>query len=222
VVLFIQTPQGIWNGAAGFSEMETSTRMKPVNLFDAASVTKIYTAAAIMLLVEDRVLELDANISRYLPDTVYGRLPNGTSATVRQLLDHTSGIPDFSGTPRYMADLYADPMGEYPVEKLLGYVYEQSPVGPAGTVSSYSNTNYFLLAMMQDSGCGLDVNETGYGKEIGRSGDDLGAQIQIEYFPDSKSTIVLLMNAGDSGNPGNVFRRLWDEVLNAALGDDAS
>jgi D-alanyl-D-alanine carboxypeptidase len=320
VVLFVQTPQGIWNGAAGFAEIETSTRMQPVNLFDAASVTKIYTAAATMLLVEDRVLELNANISRYLPDTVYGRLPNGTSATVRQLLDHSSGIPDFSGTPRYMTDLYADPMGEYPLEKLLGYVYEQSPVGPAGTVYSYSNTNYFLLAMimdnaagdhakiiserilkplglkatyykneagwpsppgmvnsyedlegdgnlmnvtavgvhladffmgnagliassadfagflqnllggtivgreslamMRDSGCGLDVNYTGYGKEIGRSGDDLGAQIQIEYFPDGKSTIVLLMNAGNNGNPGDVFRRLWDEVLNAVLGDE--
>jgi CubicO group peptidase (beta-lactamase class C family) len=105
-------------------------------------------------------------------------------------------------------------------------------MGNAGLIASSADFARFLqnllggnivgresLAMMQDSGCGLDVNETGYGKEIGRSGNDLGAQIQVVYFPDSKSTIVLLMNAGDSGNPGDVFRRLWDDALNAALSD---
>jgi D-alanyl-D-alanine carboxypeptidase len=317
VVLYVQTPQGLWNGAAGFAKIETATRMQPTNLFDAASVTKVYTAAAVMLLVEDRVIELDATISRYLPDTVCSRLPNGTTATVRQLLNHTSGIPDFSGTPRYLADLYADPMGEYPVEKLLGYVYEQAPVGPAGTVTSYSNTNYFLLAMimdcvagshakiiserilkpaglkatyykneaeypsppgmvdsyediagdgnlmnvtaigvhlaeffmgnagliassadfarflnnllggkvvgpeslamMRDSSCGLDVNYTGYGYEIGRSGSDFGALIKVSYFPDSNATIVLLMNAGEGGGLGSLFWNLWGEALSVAL-----
>jgi D-alanyl-D-alanine carboxypeptidase len=318
VVLYVETPEGLWNGAAGYAKIETSTRMLPTHLHDAASVTKVYTAAAVMLLVEDSVIALDAEISRYLPDTVYGRLPNGTSATVRQLLDHTSGIPDFGGTPRYMADLYADPMGQYPVEKLLGYVYEQPPAGPAGTVHCYSNTNYFLLAMimdnvvgnhakiinerilqplglkatyyknesglpqppgpvnayhyfeeydslmnmtainehlaeffmgnagliassadfagfiknllggkvvgpeslaaMRDSGCGLNVTETGYGKGIEQSGSDFGSLIQVVHFPDSKSTIVLLMNAGDSGIFGSLFWNLWGEAMNAALG----
>jgi D-alanyl-D-alanine carboxypeptidase len=319
VVLFVQTPQGRWNGAAGYAKIETSTRMLPTHIHDAASVTKIYTAAAVMLLVEDSVLELDAKISRYLPESRYDSLPNGTTATVRQLLDHTSGIPDFSGAPNYMSDFYNDPMGEYPLERLLGYIYEQSPVGPAGTVYSYSNANYLLLALimdysagshakiiserilkplgltatyykneagfprppgmvdcyqyfegdsiltnitdfsvhgseifmgnaglmassadfarfiqyllggrivgqesltaMRDSGLGLDGIETEYGKAIGRSGDDFGAMIQVWFFPDKKSTIVLLMNGGDSGNLGNLFRNLWNEVLIAALSE---
>jgi D-alanyl-D-alanine carboxypeptidase len=318
VVLFVQTPQGIWNGAAGYAKIETSTRMLPTHLHHAASVTKMYTATAIMLLVEDRVIELDAKISRYLPKTIYDRLPNGNTATVRQLLGHTSGIPDFSGAFRYDLDFYNDPMGEYPLEKLLDYLYGQSPVGPAGTVFYYSNANYLLLALimdyaagshakiiseriiqplglnatyykneagyprppglvnsyqdlagdgkimnvtdiagdisgfignagliassadyarfiqnllggrivgresltaMQDSGLGLDVTETDYGKEIGHCGSDFGSLIDVCYFPDNNSTIVLLMNAGDSGNVGSLFWQLWDEVLNVALSD---
>jgi hypothetical protein len=43
--------------------------------------------------------------------------------------------------------------------------------------------------------------------------------IQVGFFPDKKSTIVLLMNGGDSGNLGNLFRNLWNEVLIAALSE---
>jgi hypothetical protein len=105
-------------------------------------------------------------------------------------------------------------------------------MGNAGLIASSADFARFLqnllggkivgresLAAMVDSGCGLDVNYTGYGKEIGHSGSDFGSQIQVVYFPDSKSTIVLLTNVGDSGNPGNLFRNLWDDVLNAVFGD---
>jgi D-alanyl-D-alanine carboxypeptidase len=317
VVLYVQTSQGIWNGAAGYAKIETSTRMLPTHLHHAASVTKVYTAAAVMLLVEDGDIELDAKISRYLPEKVYSRIPNGSTATVRQLLDHTSGIPDFGGVLRYDLDFYNDPMGEYSLDKLLEYLHGQSPAGPAGTVYFYSNANYLLLALimdyvagshakiiserilqplglratyykneagypkppglvnsyqdlagdgrimnvsdiaadisgfmgnagliassadfagfiqgllggrvvdseslaiMRDFGCGLDIFETDYGNGIGHCGSDFGSLIQVCSFPDRNATIVVLMNAGESGNLGDLFWNLWDEVLNAALG----
>jgi D-alanyl-D-alanine carboxypeptidase len=150
VVLLARTPAGLWNGAAGYAKLETADRMLPTHLHHAASVTKMYTATAAMILAEDGVLDLDATISEYLPDTVCSRIPNATDATVRQLLNHTSGIPDFSGDLAYDLDFMSDPLGEYSPERLLSYLYGQSAWSSPGTHFFYSNANYYLLALTLD------------------------------------------------------------------------
>jgi D-alanyl-D-alanine carboxypeptidase len=151
VVLLAHTPDGLWNGAAGYAKIETEDAMLPTHRHHAASVTKMYTAAAVMLLVEDGVLELDERISEYLPEAVYGPIPNGSEATVRQLLNHTSGIPDFSGDLAYDLDFLNDPLGEYPVSRLLSYLHGQSAWSSPGAHYFYSNANYLLLALIIDS-----------------------------------------------------------------------
>lgn len=151
VVLFVKTPEGLWNGAAGYACIETGERMTPTHRFHGASVTKMYTATAVMLLVEDGLLELDAPIRKYLPEDVWRRIPNGDQATVRQLLSHRSGIPDFKGDLRYDLDFLNNPFGELSTERLLGYLYGQSPWAAPGERYFYSNANYVLLAMIVDA-----------------------------------------------------------------------
>jgi D-alanyl-D-alanine carboxypeptidase len=150
VVLFVRTTEGQWNGADGYAKVETRLPMLPTHRHHAASVTKMYTATAALLLAEDGVIDLDARISQYLPETVYGRIPNGSSATVRQLLGHTSGIPDFSGDLTYDLDFLNDPLGSYPPERLLSYLHGQSPWSAPGDSYFYSNANYLLLALLMD------------------------------------------------------------------------
>lgn len=149
VVLLVRTPQGQWNGAAGYAKIETAEPMLPTHRHFAASVTKMYTAAAVLLLAEDGIIELDAKISQYLPAAVYGDIPNGADATVRQLLGHTSGIPGFDVLD-YDLDTLNDPMGSYPPERMLSYVKGQSPIFAPGTGYFYSNVNYLLLALIMD------------------------------------------------------------------------
>ena len=150
VVLLVRTPEGEWNGAAGYAKLETAEPMLPSHRHHAASVTKMYTAVATLLLVEDGAIDLDARIARYLPEEVYGPIPNGSEATVRQLLSHTSGIPDFSGDIAYDLDFLSDPMGAFPAERLLSYLHGQTAWSTPGTSYWYSNANYFLLAMIMD------------------------------------------------------------------------
>jgi D-alanyl-D-alanine carboxypeptidase len=71
-------------------------------------------------------------------------------ATVRQLLRHTSGIPDFSAALAYDLDFMSDPLGSYPPERLLSYLYGQSAWSSPGTHFFYSNANYYLLALAMD------------------------------------------------------------------------
>lgn len=150
VVLLVRTPQGQWNGAAGYAKLETHDPTWPTHRFHAASVTKMYTAAAILLLAEDGSIDLDARISTYLPSSVYERIPNGAQATVRQLLSHRSGIPDFSGDLRYDLDFLNDPFGSYPPARLLSYLERQSAFSAPGTRYFYSNANYYVLSLIAD------------------------------------------------------------------------
>ena len=135
--------------------------MRPTHLQHAASITKMYTATAVLLLVEDGLIDLDARISQYLPESVYGSIPNGDQATVRQLLGHTSGIKNFSSNLAYDLDFFNDPKGSYPPERLLSYLHGQSPFSSPGTSYFYSNANYLLLALIMDH-----VTEKGHASVI--------------------------------------------------------
>lgn len=150
VGFLVRTPQGLWNGSAGYARVESSDPMLPTHRHHAASVTKIYTAAAVLLMAEDGLIDLDARISRYLPDTIYRPIPNGAQATVRHLLGHRSGIPDFSGDIAYDLDFLNDPMGSYPPERLLSYLHGQPSMAEPGGGYFYSNANFFLLALIMD------------------------------------------------------------------------
>ena len=149
-VLLVRTPRGQWNGAAGYARVESDEPMLPTHLFHAASVTKMYMAAAVLLLVEDGTIDLDAKISTYLPEEVYRRIPNGTSATVRELLGHRSGIPDFSGDMAYDLDFLNDPLGAYSAGRLLSYLDGQSALSAPGEGYFYSNADYYILALIVD------------------------------------------------------------------------
>lgn len=150
VVLLVRTPEGVWNGASGYAKIETGDAMIPTHRHHAASVTKMYTATATLALAEEGRLDLDARISRYLPESVYQPIPNGSEATVRQLLGHTSGIPDFSGDLAYDLDFLNDPVGSYPPDRVLSYLHGQSPIFAPGAGYFYSNANYFLLSLLLD------------------------------------------------------------------------
>lgn len=150
LVMFVKSPQGIWNGAAGYARIETKERMTPAHLFLSGSNAKPYTAAAIMLLVEDGKIDLDTKINQYLPRSITDKIGNGNEATVRQLLNHTSGIRDFFDEITIVLDFINDLSRFTSPEDFLEHIYGDPPDFPAGLRYDYSNTNYLLLALMMD------------------------------------------------------------------------
>jgi D-alanyl-D-alanine carboxypeptidase len=154
-VLMVRTPRGSWNGAAGFARIETGVRMRPMHRHYAGSLTKMFTATATLLLAEEGRIDLDAPIRELLPGRIYGRVPNGREVTVRQLLGHTSGIPDFDGSLDYDLDSLNDPFGDYPPDRLLGYIEGQAAFSRPGEHYWYSNANYVLLALVLEEVTGL-------------------------------------------------------------------
>ena len=157
VVMLVHAPQsGLWIGAAGKSVLETNEPLRPCHLFHSASVAKTYMVVTAMSLVEEQLLELDKTIDNYLPESIYSRLPNGKTATVRQLMNHTSGIPDFIEETDHVLDYYNNLMEVFTTEDYLEYIYDKKPEFEAGSRGYYSNTNTVILALIMEQVSGKD------------------------------------------------------------------
>jgi D-alanyl-D-alanine carboxypeptidase len=90
VTAYVSGPHGTWTGAAGLANVATGEPMRPGTRLRLESVSKLWTATTILQLVGDGRMALDDTVERWLP----GLLPYGDRITVRQLLDHTSGMVD--------------------------------------------------------------------------------------------------------------------------------
>jgi D-alanyl-D-alanine carboxypeptidase len=89
-ILLVRDRHGLWVGAGGMADLANHVPMKPCNSFRIASVTKTLHAAAVMRLQEKGMLHIDHKVVEYLPE--FKEIPYGDEMTIRQLLNHTSGI----------------------------------------------------------------------------------------------------------------------------------
>lgn len=127
----------IFSGAVGMADMEMAVPLSELSIMRLASVTKQYTAAAIMKLVEDGQLALDDTLAKFWPDSRYA------DVTIHQLLNHSSGIPSYTSIPGYVT---GDPMRRHATtEELLDTFMELEPDFPAGSAFRYNNSGYVLL-----------------------------------------------------------------------------
>ncbi|MEU1206412.1 serine hydrolase domain-containing protein [Nocardia sp. NPDC005825] len=156
------------------------------------SNTKTFVAAVVLQLVDAGKLDLDAPIERYLPGVVRGNGNDGHRVTVRQLLQHTSGLPDYlaSGspeqvvaeTPQLRPDLTEIRGAHYEPADLVRIAMTMPPRFEPGSRSVYTNTNYILLGMLIEKLTGRPA-----AAEItGRVLEPLG--LRDTYFPDPHET----------------------------------
>ena len=142
----------IWRGAAGLADVAAKRKVTDDTAFPVASVSKTFTAALILDLVEDGLLDLDATVRSYLPTLGISR-----KITVRQLLDHTSGLRDFYFHPRIDKALLTRPARVWDAARSLTYVGK--PYAKPGTSWHYSNTNYLVLGLVAEAVGGGSVAE---------------------------------------------------------------
>lgn len=117
--------------------------------FRIGSITKTFVAAAILQLVDEGRVELDELIEAYLPATV----PNGENITVRQILNHTSGLYDYMkgegwSTNRWRGDAR---FTTYSPDQLLAEAFRHEPYFPPGADFRYSNTNYIVVGKLVEA-----------------------------------------------------------------------
>ncbi|ACS81190.1 serine hydrolase domain-containing protein [Maridesulfovibrio salexigens] len=113
------------------------------------SVTKTYTAALIMKLAEEGKLNLDDKVDDWMGAGYY---PNSNIATIRQLLNMTSGFTNYTQTPDYFAQYTATPKATFQPETLVNYARTcgKPYISLPGTGWHYSNTNYAILGLIAE------------------------------------------------------------------------
>ncbi|WP_235023915.1 serine hydrolase domain-containing protein [Streptomyces sp. WAC05374] len=146
----------VWRGASGVADLATGRPVRPDMRHRVGSITKTFTAAAVMQQVERGRVRLDAPIGDYLPHLVPGE--RGRKITVRMLLNHTSGLPDY--IPYAFPSIQAFPslpdmsskslddnrFRQFHPAELIALGLAAPPAGePGGPTGVYSNTNYQLL-----------------------------------------------------------------------------
>jgi D-alanyl-D-alanine carboxypeptidase len=142
-VTIILADGSTWSGVSGLANVKRKTPVETDTAFAIASVTKTYTGALIMALAHEGRLDLDARVGTILPKTRIG-----AKVTVRQLLDHTSGLPDYFLHGKIDKALFGDPGLAWSAKDAFRYVGK--PLFPAGKGWYYSNTNYRLLGLVAE------------------------------------------------------------------------
>ncbi|GAA3657341.1 serine hydrolase domain-containing protein [Streptomyces chitinivorans] len=170
--LFAEVRDGdrIWRGAAGVADVATGRPVTAGMRHRVGSITKTFTAAAVLQQAESGRIGLDEPIGRYLPELVPGE--RGAAITVRMLLDHTSGLAEY--LPRAYPSLKALPaladtgpqslddnrFTRFHPAELIGMGVAAPAVGtPGGAPGVYSNTNYLLLGELLEKVTGITAEQ---------------------------------------------------------------
>jgi len=130
-----------WTGVNGWANVKDHVPVRPTTAFSIGSVSKTFLSALILELADEGRLSLDDPVVHWLPTA---RVPS--DVTIRELLDHTSGLYDFFSNPTIDTAILADKRRVWTPARALSYM--RSPYCAAGTCWRYSNSNYVLLGQI--------------------------------------------------------------------------
>ncbi|MFD9865231.1 serine hydrolase domain-containing protein [Streptomyces alboflavus] len=154
-----QDGKGKWSATAGYADTATDRKRSTAEHFRAASITKTFIATVLLQLEAEEKLSLDDTVERWLPGLVQGNGYDGSTITLRSLLNHTSGIANYTddptiarnssglGFPTHRYDTYTP-------EELVAAALKQPPHSDPENSPAYSNTNYVIAGMVIEKATG--------------------------------------------------------------------
>ncbi|WKU43641.1 serine hydrolase domain-containing protein [Streptomyces sp. VNUA116] len=158
---------GTWQGSAGVADLDTGRPRLPQDRFRIGSVSKVFTSVVLLQLEAEGRLSLDDSVDRWLPGVVRGNGHDGRKITVRQLLNHTSGVYNYTADPEFQK-LLGPGFREHRFEthtpaELVKIATSHAPDFRPGEGWNYSNTNYILAGLITEK-----VTGHAYATEIER------------------------------------------------------
>ncbi|GGS15019.1 D-alanyl-D-alanine carboxypeptidase [Streptomyces aureoverticillatus] len=176
--------RGVWKAASGVGDLKTGAPRGKNDKFRVGSITKTFVATVLLQMEAEGRLRLDDTVERHLPGLVRGNGNDGREITVRQLLNHTSGLFDYLADKKYARTYLGEGYLKHrydtlPPEKHVRVALSHEPLFTPGARHSYSNTNYVLA--------GLIIEKAG-----GRT-----------YEREVQDRIITPLGLKNTSNPGN-------------------
>jgi len=154
-LVVLRTPTGVRRAASGVSSRDPRVALRAKARFRIASVTKPFVATVVLELVGEGKLSLDDPVERRLP----GLLPGGATITIRELLNHTSGLYNYTDDAGLDQAEIADPTRIWSPRELIAVATRHPPLFAPGTGWSYSNTNYVVLGLVVETVMGTTLEQ---------------------------------------------------------------
>ena len=156
--LMIRDQYGTWLGAEGYADIASNIKLQPAHQFQIASISKIFTAAAIFAYADDGVLSIEDPVNKWIDKSITDKIANANDCKIKHLLSHRSGIPDYY-TTKFTMDQYNEKDLELTDHDILEYIYGKKAVFDVDKTYEYSNTNYLLLGLILEKASGLSLKE---------------------------------------------------------------
>ena len=157
VSMTVITPDGVWSGTGGKADLKNDIEMSPFHILRIGSFSKVFCAATILKLQDEGKLNINDKASKYIPAAITDEIPNGNLVTIKQLLDHSAGIPEHLDLKTFLGILNLSVV-KPSAEETLKNIYRKKPDFAPGTDRYYSNSNYLMLALIIKYVSGKDAN----------------------------------------------------------------
>jgi len=175
VALISRDGQVLYRKAFGMANLELGVEMKPEHVFRIGSITKQFTACAILKLAEEGKLDLQAKITQYIKDYP----THGHTITIEHLLTHTSGIKSYTGMEEWTSELRKK---DFTPEELVDFFKNQPMDFAPGEEFRYNNSAYFLLGYIIETVSGKSYEsyiEEKFFQPLGMSNSSYGSTSRI-------------------------------------------
>ncbi|SMD05666.1 D-alanyl-D-alanine carboxypeptidase [Kibdelosporangium aridum] len=212
-----------WRGASGVADIDTGRPVQPDMVHRIGSVSKTFTAVAVLQQVQRGAIELDAPVGRYLPELVPGE--RGQKITVRMLLNHTSHIAEylakvFPSVPEgSLTSLDDNRFRAFTTEELARLGLDGAATGEPGTVpGSHSNTNYVLAGLLLEKVTGEDAERYITREVIHRAGLRHTSFPRTPHLPGPHSkAYTSLFGLVDPPRDYSVYNMSWASTAGAIM-----
>ncbi|KGJ92431.1 serine hydrolase domain-containing protein [Thalassotalea sp. ND16A] len=155
IVLLVETPEQQFLGSAGVENIATQNPMQVYHTMPTASAGKPMIGLLAAMLADDNLLNLDDTIGTWLSDDILNQIPNSAEMTLRQLLNHSSGIYNYTDNYGVLDLLIAEPDKVKTDIDFLVFALNQPAYFKPGEGSKYSNTGYLLAGLIMDQVLGM-------------------------------------------------------------------
>lgn len=159
VVLYVKYGDEEWVGVRGIANFDTGKAATSEDLFRIGSTTKPMTSVILLQLVDEGEINFDDPIADYLPDDIAMSIENANTATLRQLLQMTSGIFDYIESDGFNEAVDQNPSHFWTAGEVIVYAKYEEAYFPAGEDYYYSNSNYIIAQMIIESLTGKSLAE---------------------------------------------------------------